>query len=133
MARTISRLLNNIALRLDRILNKALKTYRLLIVLQLIDIARVYFIVGYYLRLRRAIIIFILYKEGKINYLFLGSYRPITLENTLKKEVRNSQRWFINKYTTNLSLPYNKGLQRIVKQVKRKAGRLVEDLHLPPL
>ena len=31
MARTISRLLNNIALGLDRILNKALKTYRLLI------------------------------------------------------------------------------------------------------
>ena len=31
IARTISRLLNNIALGLDRILNKALKTYRLLI------------------------------------------------------------------------------------------------------
>ena len=49
------------------------------------DIARVYFIIGYYLRLRRAIIIFILYKEGKVDYLFLGSYRPITLENTLSK------------------------------------------------
>jgi len=33
MARTISRLLNNIVLGLDRILNKALKTYGLLIVL----------------------------------------------------------------------------------------------------
>ena len=33
IARTISRLLNNIVLGLDRILNKALKTYRLLIVL----------------------------------------------------------------------------------------------------
>jgi hypothetical protein len=32
IARTISRLLNNIALGLDRILNKALKTYRLFIV-----------------------------------------------------------------------------------------------------
>ena len=31
MARTISRLLNNIVLGLDGILNKALKTYRLLI------------------------------------------------------------------------------------------------------
>ena len=31
MARTISRLLNNTVLGLDRILNKALKTYRLLI------------------------------------------------------------------------------------------------------
>ena len=49
------------------------------------DIARVYFIIGYYLRLRRAIITFILYKEGKVDYLFLGSYRPITLENTISK------------------------------------------------
>jgi hypothetical protein len=47
--------------------------------------AKVYFIIGYYLRLKRAIIIFILYKEGKADYLFLGSYRPITLENTLSK------------------------------------------------
>jgi len=85
MARTISRLLNNIALGLDRILNKALKTYGLLIVPCLIDIARVYFIIGYYLRLRRAITIFILRKEGKVDYLFLGSYRPIALENTLSK------------------------------------------------
>jgi len=28
---------------------------------------------------------FILYKEGKVDYLFLGSYRPIALENTLSK------------------------------------------------
>jgi len=48
MARTISYLLNNIVLGLDRILNKALKTYRLLIVPYLIDIARVYFAIGYY-------------------------------------------------------------------------------------
>ena len=85
MARTISRLLNNIVLGLDGILNKALKTCRLLIVLWLMDIAKAYFIIGYYLRLRRAIIIFILYKEGKGDYLFLGSYRLITLENTLSK------------------------------------------------
>jgi len=85
MARTISRLLNNIALGLDRILNKALKTYGLLIVLWLTDVARVCFIIGYYLKLGRAIITFILYKEGKADYLFLGSYRPIALENTLSK------------------------------------------------
>ena len=85
MARTISRLLNNIVLGLDRILNKALKTCGLLIAPWLVDIARVYFIIGYYLRLRRAIITFVLYKEGKVDYLFLGSYRPIALENTLSK------------------------------------------------
>jgi len=50
-----------------------------------VDVAKVYFIIGYYLRLGRAIITFILYKEGKADYLFLGSYRPIALENTLSK------------------------------------------------
>ena len=48
IARTISRLLNNIVLGLDRILNKALKTYRLLIAPWLTDIARAYFTIGYY-------------------------------------------------------------------------------------
>ena len=85
MAKTISRLLNNIVLGLDRILNEALKTYRPLIVPWLVDIARVCFIIGYFLRLRRAIITIILYKEGKVDYLLLGSYRPIALENTLSK------------------------------------------------
>ena len=28
---------------------------------------------------------FVLYKEGKADYLLLGSYCPITLENTLSK------------------------------------------------
>jgi hypothetical protein len=28
---------------------------------------------------------FILRKKDKVDYLFLGSYRPITLENTLSK------------------------------------------------
>ena len=40
---------------------------------------------GYYLKFKRVIIIFILYKEGKANYLFLKSYCPIILENTLNK------------------------------------------------
>ena len=31
------------------------------------------------------IIIFILHKEGKADYLFLGSYCPIALKNTLNK------------------------------------------------
>ena len=49
------------------------------------DIAKVYFIIGYYLKLKRAITTIILYKKGKADYLFPGSYRPITLENTLSK------------------------------------------------
>ena len=51
MARTISGLLNNIVLGLDKILNKALKAYRLLIVLWLADVAKACFVIGYYLRL----------------------------------------------------------------------------------
>jgi len=85
MARTISRLLNNIVLGPDRILNKALKTYGPLIAPWLTDIARVYFVIGYYLRLKRAITTFVLRKEGKVDYLLLGSYCPIALENTLSK------------------------------------------------
>ena len=85
MAGTISRLLNNIVPGPDGILNKALKTYKLLIALWLADVAKAYFIIGYYLRLKRAIIMFILYKKGKADYLFLGSYCPSALKNTLSK------------------------------------------------
>ena len=49
------------------------------------DIAKVYFIINYYLRLKRVIIIFVLYKKNKVDYLFLKSYRFIALENTLNK------------------------------------------------
>jgi len=85
MARTISRLLNNTALGLDRILNKALKTCGPLIAPWLADIARACFAIGYYPRLRRSITMVILRKEGKVDYLIPGSYRPIALENTLSK------------------------------------------------
>jgi len=54
MARTISRLLNNIVLGLDGILNEALKTYRLLIAPWLVDVARAYFAIGYYPQPRRS-------------------------------------------------------------------------------
>ena len=49
------------------------------------DIAKAYFIIGYYLRLGRVITTFVLYKEGKVDYLLPGSYRPIALKNTLSK------------------------------------------------
>ena len=78
MARTISRLLNNIVLGLDGIPNEALKTYGPLIAPWLADVARACFTIGYYLGI--AIIIVVLYKEGKADYLILGSYHPITLK-----------------------------------------------------
>jgi len=85
MARTISRLLNNTALGPDGIPNKALKTCGPLIAPWLADVARACFAIGYYLRLGRSIITVVLQKEGKADYLILGSYRPIALENTLSK------------------------------------------------
>ena len=60
MARTISRLLNNIVPGLDGILNKTLKTYGLLIAPWLADIAKAYFAIGYYPQLRRSIITVVL-------------------------------------------------------------------------
>jgi len=85
MARTISRLLNNTALGPNGISNEALKTCGPLIAPWLADVARVYFIIGYYPRLRRSITTVVLQKEGKADYLIPGSYRPIALENTLSK------------------------------------------------
>src|SRR6266700_1449456 len=85
MARTISCLLNNTVPRPDRIPNEALKTCGPLIAPWLADVARVYFAIGYYLRLKRAITTVILYKEGKADYLILRNYRPIILKNTLSK------------------------------------------------
>src|SRR6266702_4264163 len=66
-------------------INNVLKTCGLLIAPWLVDIARACFTIGYYLRLRRAIITVVLRKKGKVNYLLLGSYRLIALENTLSK------------------------------------------------
>ena len=125
MARTISRLLNNIVLRLDRILNKALKIYGLLIVPQLIDVARACFAIGYYLRLGRAIITVILRKEGKADYLLLGSYRPIALKNTLSKILKR----VIAEYIVDIAkiyfiIGYYLRLRRaIITVVLRKEGK----------
>ena len=83
MAKTISRLSNNTAPGPDGIPNEALKTCGPLIAPWLADIARACFAIGYFLRLKRAIITVILYKEDKADYLLLRNYRPIALENTL--------------------------------------------------
>src|SRR6266436_8591973 len=85
MARTISRLLNNTALRPDRIPNKALKTCGPLIAPWLADVARACFAIGYYPRLGRSMTTVVLRKEGKADYSIPKSYRPIALENTLSK------------------------------------------------
>ena len=85
IAKTISRLSNNTAPGPDGIPNEALKICGPLIAPWLADVARACFAIGYFPRLGRAITIVILYKKGKVDYLILRSYRPITLKNTLSK------------------------------------------------
>jgi len=74
MARIISYLLNNIVLGPNGILNEALKIYRIFIALWLTNMTKAYFTIGYYPQLRRFIIIVVLKKKGKIDYLILESY-----------------------------------------------------------
>ena len=38
---------------------------------------------GYYPKIRKSTTIVVLYKDGKADYSFINSYRPITLENTI--------------------------------------------------
>ena len=59
MARTISCLPNNKALKSDRIPNKILKTCSSLITFWLADVAKAYFAISHYLRLRRCYSIYI--------------------------------------------------------------------------
>ena len=40
---------------------------------------------GYYPKIRKSITTVALYKDGKADYSFINSYRPITLENTIVK------------------------------------------------
>ena len=44
----------------------------------------------------------VLYKEGKADYLLLGSYRPITLENTFSKVLER----VIVKYIADIAKEY---------------------------
>ena len=98
MARTISRLLNNIVPRLNKIPNKALKTYGPLITPWLMDVTKACFVIGYYLRLRKAIIMVVLCKKSKANYSLLENYCLIALENTLNKTLKKSNNKLYNKY-----------------------------------
>ena len=51
----------------------------------LAEVASYYFTNGIALESLKEFITIVLYKEGKKDYSLLGSYRPITLKNTLVK------------------------------------------------
>jgi len=92
----IRSLLNSKALGLNSILNKVFKIAVLVIVKDLAEIASRYFANGTILESLKKSIIAVLRKEGKKDYSLLGSYRLITLENTLAK--------VLEKYIANIML-----------------------------
>jgi len=85
ISKFIRSLLNKKVLRLDGIPNKVLKVAALVIIKDLIEAASYYFTSGIILKSLKEFITVVLYKEGKKDYSLLGSYRLITLKNTLAK------------------------------------------------
>jgi len=85
IGKLIRSFLNRKALGLDSILNKVLKVVALVIIKDLIEVASYYFASGIILKSLKKSITMVLRKEGKKDYSFLGSYRLITLKNTLAK------------------------------------------------
>jgi len=85
ISKLIRSLLNRKALKLNSILNKVLKVVALVIIKDLAKAASYYFASGIILKSLKESITIILRKKGKKNYSFLGSYKLITLKNTLVK------------------------------------------------
>jgi len=85
ISKLIRSLLNRKALGLNSILNKVLKVAALVIIKDLAKVASYCFTSGTILESLKESITIVLRKEGKKDYSFLGSYRPITLKNTLVK------------------------------------------------
>jgi len=85
ISKLIRSLLNKKALRLDSIPNKVLKVAALVIVKDLAEVASYCFASGIIPKSLKEFITVVLCKEGKKDYSFLGSYRLITLKNTLVK------------------------------------------------
>jgi len=85
ISKLIRSLLNRKALGLNGILNKVLKVVALVIIKDLVKAASYCFASGIILESLKESITIVLRKEGKKDYSLLGSYRPITLKNTLVK------------------------------------------------
>jgi len=96
ISKLIRSLLNGKALGLDGILNKVLKAVALVIIKDLVKVASYCFTNGIILESLKESITMVLRKEGKKNYSLLGSYRLITLKNTLAK--------VLEKYIANIIL-----------------------------
>jgi len=96
ISKLITSLLNKKALGLDGIPNKVLKVVALVIIKDLAEAASYCFTNKTILESLKESITIVLCKEGKKDYSLLGSYRPITLKNTLAK--------VLEKYVANIIL-----------------------------
>ena len=85
LERKLEKLFNKKALGLDRIANEVLKEVYKELVLYLTEAFTTAVYLRYYFKIRKSITIVTLYKDGKVNYSFINSYRPIVLENTIAK------------------------------------------------
>ena len=85
LERELEKLPNKKALSLDRIANKVLKEVYKELVLYLAEAFTVAVHLGYYPKIKKSITTVALYKDGKADYSFINSYRPIALENTIVK------------------------------------------------
>jgi len=85
ISKLIRSLLNRKALGLNSIPNEVLKVVALVIIKDLAEAASYYFTSGIILKSLKESITIVLRKEGKKDYSLLGSYRLITLKNTLVK------------------------------------------------
>ena len=81
----MEKLPNKKALGLDRIVNKVLKEVYKELVLYLIKAFTVVVYLGYYFKIEKFITTVALRKDGKVDYFFINSYRPIALKNTIVK------------------------------------------------
>jgi len=85
ISKLIRSLLNSKALGPDGILNKVLKMVALVIIKDLAEAANYYFTNKTIPESLKESITVVLYKEEKKDYSLPGSYKPITLKNTLAK------------------------------------------------
>src|SRR6266498_2391190 len=69
----------------DRIANKVLKEAHKELALYLAEVFTIVAQLGYYPKIRKSTTIVVLYKDSKVDYSLINSYRPITLENTIAK------------------------------------------------
>ena len=85
LERKLEKLPNRKALGLNRIINKVLKEVYKELVPYLAEVFTAAVYLKYYPKIRKFITTVALYKDGKADYSFINSYRPITLENTIAK------------------------------------------------